>query len=202
MKRITPFFIVCILLPLFNIKAQTKIIGECALQYHIVQQETKDTIGIKWVYIKGDQCKTTIQTSQLIQTLCFNVQLPKATITKDIGSSHFLQEINYPPVNQPTLVSMKEITTDSVIQILGYTCKHVELKWSDGVVYQIWYTPEIITTVSSFELAFKEVSGLVLSYLIIPLTGSEIKYTATSIDFSPISLNQFAINKDQHQMID
>ena len=188
--------------PLYNLKAQSKNIGECTIQYHIVHQETKDTIGNKWVYIKGDQCKTTIQTSQLVQTLWFNVQLPKATIAKDIGTSHFLQEINYPPVNQPTLVSMKEITTDSVIQILGYTCKHAELKWSDGVIYQIWYTPEIMTTVTSFELAFKEVSGLVLSYQIIPVTGSGIKYTATSIDFSPISLNQFTINREQYQLID
>ena len=150
------------LLPLFSLKAQTKNIGECALQYSIVKLDTKDTVGVKWVYVKGDQCKTTIHTPQLIQTLYFNAQSSTATITKDIGESHFIQEVVYPPIGQPSLVSMKEIISDSLVQLLGFTCKQIELKWSDGVVYQIWYTPEMMTTVSSFELAFKEVGGLVL----------------------------------------
>ena len=97
---------------------------------------------------------------------------------------------------------MKEIISDSLVQLLGFTCKQIELKWSDGVVYQIWYTPEIITTVSSFELAFKEVGGLVLCYNVIPESGNTVQYKATSIDFSPIALSQFNINKDQYQIIE
>jgi hypothetical protein len=172
------------------------------LQYSIVKLDTKDTVGVKWVYVKGDQCKTTIHTPQLIQTLYFNAQSSTATITKDIGESHFIQEVVYPPIGQPSLVSMKEIISDSLVQLLGFTCKQIELKWSDGVVYQIWYTPEIITTVSSFELAFKEVGGLVLCYNVIPESGNTVQYKATSIDFSPIALSQFNINKDQYQIIE
>lgn len=189
-------------MPLISLNAQTKNIGECALQYHIIQLEQKDTIGIKWVYVKGDQCKTTIHTSQLVQSLYFNAQSKTATITKDIGESHFIQEVTYPPVDQPSLVSMKEILSDTLIQLLGYNCKQVELKWSDGVIYQIWYTPEIITTVSNFEIAFKEIGGLVLCYNVIPVTGNTIQYKASSIDFSPIPLSQFIVNKDQFQIIE
>jgi hypothetical protein len=190
------------LLSFLTIKAQTKNIGECALQYHIIQMDNADTIGIKWVYVKGDQCKTTIHTSQLVQSLYFNTQSKTATITKDIGESHFIQEVLYPPIEQPTLVSMKELPSDTLVQFLGYTCKQVELKWSDGVIYQIWYTPEIMTTVSSFEIAFKEVGGLVLCYNVIPVAGNTIQYKASSIDFSPIALSQFIINKDQFQIIE
>ncbi len=202
MKKIPPIFIVYILLPLFSLKAQTKNIGECALQYSIVKLDTKDTVGVKWVYVKGDQCKTTIHTAQLIQTLYFNAQSITAFITKDIGESHFIQEVVYPPIGQPSLVSMKEIISDSLVQLLGFNCKQIELKWSDGVVYQIWYTPEIITTISSFELAFKEVGGLVLCYNVISESGNTVQYKATSIDFSPIALSQFNINKDQYQIIE
>jgi hypothetical protein len=190
------------LLSFLTIKAQTKNIGECALQYHIIQMDNADTIGVKWVYVKGDQCKTTIHTSQLVQSLYFNTQSKTATITKDIGESHFIQEVLYPPIEQPTLVSMKELPSDTLVQFLGYTCKQVELKWSDGVIYQIWYTPEIMTTVSSFEIAFKEVGGLVLCYNVIPVAGNTIQYKASSIDFSPIALSQFIINKDQFQIIE
>jgi hypothetical protein len=190
------------LLSFLTIKAQTKNIGECTLQYHIIQMDNADTIGVKWVYVKGDQCKTTIHTSQLVQSLYFNTQSKTATITKDIGESHFIQEVLYPPIEQPTLVSMKELPSDTLVQFLGYTCKQVELKWSDGVIYQIWYTPEIMTTVSSFEIAFKEVGGLVLCYNVIPVAGNTIQYKASSIDFSPIALSQFIINKDQFQIIE
>jgi hypothetical protein len=190
------------MLSYFSINAQTKNIGECTLQYSITKLETNDTIGIKWVYVKGDQCKTTIVHPQLIQTLLFNTQLSTAIITKDIGASHFLQEVPYPPIGQATLISMKEIVKDSTAQILGYNCKYVEMTWSDGVVYKIWYTSDIITTVNSFEIAFKEIAGLVLSYTIIPQSGNAIQYRATSIDFSPIPLNQFNINRTQYQIIE
>jgi hypothetical protein len=185
-----------------GIKAQTKTIGECTLQYSITQQQTADTIGTKWVYVKGDQCKTILQTPQMVQSIYFDTQKTNAIITKVIGASRFLQEVVYPPSGLPNLISMKEIATDSTFQILGYPCKNVELQWSDGVIYQIGYTPEISISVNNFELAFKEIGGLVLSYTIIPVNGNAIQYRATSIDFSPISMNQFAINKMEYQVID
>lgn len=182
------------------------MIGECAIRYSITQSvnssNTEDTIGAKWVYVKGDACKTIFSTPQLVQTLLFNVQDANAIITKDIGSNHFLQEIPYPPVNTPNLLSMKEINTDSAIKVLGYICKGVEQKWSDGVTYQIWYAPELFTTVNAFELAFKEVPGLVLSFTILPPNGVAIHYKATLVDLSPIPLSQFNINRELYQRID
>ncbi len=183
-------------------KAQTKMIGECSLQFRITQNNQIDTIGSKWVFVKGNQCKTVLNTRQLVQTLLFNTEANTALITKDIGASHFLQEVVYPPLATPTLLSMKEIQSDSATHILGYACKGVELKWSDGVVYQIWFTTDISTTVNTFELAFKEITGLVLAYNIIPASGVSVEYYATKIDFSPIPLSQFNINKDQYQILD
>ena len=60
----------------------------------------------------------------------------------------------------------------------------------------------MMTTVNAFEAAFKDIPGLVLAYTIIPQKGNSIQYHATSIDLSPISLNQFNVNKDQYQIID
>ena len=204
MKRRINLLIVCILLSFINANAQAKVVGECAIQFSIYQTKLQDTsfIGSKSVLIKGNQCKTVLTSPHFTQGLHFNIQESKAIITKEIGAAKFLQEINYPPANMPTLLSMKEIASDTGVVILGYTCKRIELKWSDGVVYQIWYTPEMMTTVSSFELAFKEVGGLVLCYNVIPVSGNTIQYKATSIDFSPIVLSQFNINKEQYQIIE
>jgi len=70
-----------------SLHAQTKQVGECALLFQITEQKANGVIlpiGIKEVWVKGNQCKTTLTTAQLVQTFLFNTQLDKATITKDI----------------------------------------------------------------------------------------------------------------------
>jgi len=56
--------------------------------------------------------------------------------------------------------------------------------------------------VNAFELAFKEVPGLVLSYTILPVSGASVKYQAVNIDLSPIPLSQFNVNRERYQSID
>ena len=179
--------------------------GECALQFQITEQKINGSvasIGIKEVWVKGNQCKTTLTTAQLVQTYLFNTQLNKATITKDIGQSHFLQTIIYPPVSKNTIVAQEEIATDSTINILGYRCKALQLKWSDGSIYDILYTDELSLTVNQFELGFKNIPGLVLAYTITSAKGMRIKYQATQLDLSPLSLSLFTINNELYQAID
>jgi len=184
--------------------AQIKVVGECALQFNILEQKDNQwaPIGTKNVLVKGSQCKTILVTPQMVQSLIFNTQSDKAIILKDIGQSHFLQEITYPPSNTSTMLSMKEAVLDTAISILGYPCKKALLKWSDETVYEIQYTNEIMASVNAFEMAFKDIPGLVLAYTIIPIKGNAIQYIATKIDLSPIALSQFNINKELYQTID
>ena len=139
----------------------------------------------------------------MVQTLFFNSQSDKATITKDIGQSHFLQTIKYPPVSKISLLSQEAITTnDTAFHILGYRCKALQLKWSDESVYDILYTDELSLTVNEFELGFKNIPGLVLSYTIRGANGMRVKYQATQLDLSPLSLSLFTINNELYQSID
>jgi hypothetical protein len=46
------------------------------------------------------------------------------------------------------------------------------------------------------------VQGLVLSYSIVNKNNPVIKYIATLLDLSPITLNQFQINKSEFQILD
>ena len=179
--------------------------GECALLFQITEQKANAEvlpIGTKEVWVKGNQCKTRLTTAQLVQTFLFNTQLDKATITKDIGQSHFLQTINYPPVSKNNIVTQEEIAADSTMNILGYPCKAMQLKWSDGSIYDILYTDALNLTVNQFELGFKNIPGLVLSYTITSAKGMRIKYQATQLDLSPLSLSLFTINNELYQAID
>ena len=179
--------------------------GECALQFQITAQVADGTmtaIGTKDIWVKGNQCKTTLTTAQLVQTFLFNTQSDKATITKEIGQSHFLQTIKFPPLSKNSILAQEEIATDSTMNILGYRCKALQLKWSDGSIYDILYTDSLNLTVNQFELGFKNIPGLVLSYIITSAKGVQIKYLATKLDLSPLSLSLFAINSELYQAID
>lgn len=195
--------IVYVLFASAHAHAQAKVLGECTIQFNIQQQQKSEwvVIGSKKVWIKGNQCKTILATPQLVQTLIFNIQQGKAIVTKQVGNNKYLQEIIYPPATLATLISMKEVTGDT-LTVLGYHCKKVKLELSDGVVYEVYYSPDLIPSVTTFEFAFKEVQGLVLGYSIINKNDPIINYMATLLDFSPITLNQFQINKLEFQILD
>ncbi len=196
-------FIVCVFFINTYANAQAKVLGECTIQFNIQQQQINEwvVVGSKKVWIKGNQCKTVLTTPQLVQSLIFNIQEDKAIVTKEMGKNKYWQGITYPPTSLATLISMKEIRSDTTI-ILGYHCNKVKLELSDGVVYEVYYTPELIPSVTTFEIAFKEVHGLVLGYSIINKTDPVIKFNATFLDFSPITLNQFQLNKLDYQILD
>lgn len=200
--KITPL-ILSIFFTIATAHAQVKVIGECALQFEILEQQGNQwmAIGTKNVWIKGSQCKTIFTSPQLVQTLIFNTQSDNALILKEIGQNHFLQEVKYPPSITPTMLSMKA-ASDSAISILGYLCKKVQVFWSDETIYEIQYTNEMVASVNAFELAFKDIPGLVLAYTILPPKGKAVQYIASKIDLSPIALSQFNVNKDMYQIID
>jgi len=180
-------------------------VGECALQFQISQLQKNGNntfIGIKDVFVKGNQCKTTLTTAQLVQSFIFNTQLDKGYVLKDIGQNHFLQTIDYPPATKLTIVSSAPIPSDSLVKRLGYSCKLMQLVCSDGSVYDIEYTEDLSLTVNQFEWVFKDVPGLVLFYTITKATGLSFKYEATKIDLSPLSLSIFTVNRDIYQAID
>lgn len=200
--KITP--IIVYLLVAFTSHAQTKVVGECSVQFNIEQYQNQQwqSLGQKSVFIKGSQCKTILTTPKLLQTLVFSSLQDSAVLMKEIGDSKFLQHINFPPKTLPTLVTMKKLYADSVLMIAGYTCNALQLVFSDRTTYEVFYTTAIIPTIPYFEIAFKDIPGLVLAYSITTNKGVPIKYTATQVDLSPITLNQFEFNSNDYQIID
>ncbi len=185
--------------------AQPKEVGECTLQFTVYQQKQNDSwteVGQKKVFVKGSQCKTVFTSPYLSQTLIFDTQNDSAAVIKEMGKNAFLQTIKFPPLNLPNSIGMKNGKNDTTIILQGYLCKQMEIQWSDGSLYEIVYTTEIIPTVPNFEMAFKEVPGLVLSYKVKSSQGITLKYEIKKIDLNPITLSQFEINKSLYQIIE
>ena len=85
--------------------------------------------------------------------------------------------------------------------ILDYPCETIILTWADGSTMEVTYTTVLIPTVTVYEQAFKEIPGLVMRYQLTTKEGNKILYDATKIDFSPITLNVFEVNKANYQQI-
>jgi hypothetical protein len=96
MLRLPPIIVCFLSCAVFQLQAQTKVVGECAITYDIHQISMKgDTslVGQKQIFIKGNSCKTILKTPAFTQTLIFNTQQDTAIILKEIGMNKFLQYI-------------------------------------------------------------------------------------------------------------
>ena len=98
-------FLVC------QLNAQTKVVGECAINYDIhkiLYKGDTSLVGQKQIFIKGNSCKTILKTQEFTQTLIFNLQQDTAIILKEIGMNHFLQYITYASMQSNNLVASKK----------------------------------------------------------------------------------------------
>ncbi len=202
MLRLPPIIVCFLSCAVFQLQAQTKVVGECAITYDIHQISMKgDTslVGQKQIFIKGNSCKTILKTSAFTQTLIFNTQQDTAIILKEIGMNKFLQYILYASMQPVNLVASKKNANTSTL--LDYPCETITLSWADGNSMEVTYTNLIIPTVTVYEQAFKEIPGLVMRYQLTTKEGNKILYNANKIDLSPITLNVFEVNKSNYQQI-
>jgi hypothetical protein len=202
MLRLSPLIVCFFSCAFLQSLAQTKVVGECAITYDIHQvSKTGDTsfLGQKYIFIKGNSCKTVLKTPQLIQTFIFNTQQDTAIILKEIGLNKILQYILYNSINPVNLVSSKKNLFTS--NILNYPCVSITLTWADGNTMDVIYTTDLLPTVTVYEQAFKEIPGLVLNYQLTTKEGNRILYSAIKVDLSPITLNVFEVNKNNYQQI-
>ena len=202
MLRLPPIIVCFLSCVVFQLQAQTKVVGECAITYDIRQISIKgdtSSVGQKQIFIKGNSCKTILKTPAFMQTLIFNTQQDTAVILKEIGLNKFLQYILYSSMQPVNLVASKKNTTSSTI--LDYPCETITLSWADGNAMEVTYTTLIVPTVTVYEQAFKEIPGLVLNYQLTTKEGNRILYSATKVDLSPITLNVFEVNKNNYQQI-
>ena len=202
MLRLSPLIVCFFSCIVFQLQAQTKVVGECTITYDIHQISSNgDTslVGQKQVFIKGNSCKTILTTPEITQTLIFNTQQETAIILKEIGLNRFLQYIQYASISPVNLVASKK--NGVVSTILEYPCESITLSWADGTSMDVTYTNLILPTVTVYEQAFKEIPGLVMRYQLTTKLGNTILYSATKLDLSPIRLNIFEVNKENYQRI-
>ena len=95
-----------------------------------------------------------------------------------------------------------DLQKDATKNILGYTCQKAIATLKDGTQINMYYTPDLKTTVGDNPYEFEEIPGLILEYEAQLLHKYKITFTASKIDFGPVPAARFIIPKDGYRILD
>ena len=124
-------------------------------------------------------------------------------VLREFGSNKFLTKldrIQWSEINNK-FKDMSVFFADEIQNILGYDCKKVILKLTDGSQLAVYYAPSIIPSVKEFEYQFKDIPGFVLEYEMQENNGKKIRYTATKINFNPVKASLFDTPTDGYKIL-
>ncbi len=204
MKPILLITLLC-LCSVLGLNAQ-KIIGDCTLEYRISGNNianAKNFFGKKIVYLKGKQIRVDMISTSFTQTFIYNYNTGFGAILKEIGAEKYLQEVDEAGLQKQNaqFKNLQLQPASETKKILGYNCKKIIATMSDESEFVLYYTPDLKPLATENPFQFKNVPGLVLEYE----SGkgeSLIKYSATSISFSPVPAIKFTIPSSGYRKLE
>lgn len=200
-----------LLLSVFSIAAQTTI-GDCTIHYgltsdnnnrHLDSNITKN--ASKTLYVRGGMCLSVVNFNGFSQSTIYNQNGDKAYVLYHLNDQDYMSVLTSKQwlAQYAKYKGMKvEYFKKDTKKILGYKCIKAIATLKDGTLIQLYYTPELRTTVGDNPYEFEKIEGLILEYE--SQIGSKYKFTftATSIDFSPVPASKFIIPKEGYRLLD
>jgi GLPGLI family protein len=184
---------------------EQKIISDCTITFSIKNSGAgqQKNLGSKIIYIKGKDIRIDLISNNFNQTIFYNSNSGNATVLKNIGESKYISQYSandWEKVND--LYNGVTISlTGNTKTILNYLCRSAVVKLKSGDAYTIYYTPDLMPSVTENAFEIKNVPGLILEYESPVKEKEKIIYTANKIDFSPVPSLQFEIPKKGYRIL-
>ena len=188
-----------------------KEIGDLTLHYDMVEANNRhlDSSIIKQaskiLYIRGGMSLSTIQFNQFTQSIIYNQNGDKAYVFYHFNNQDYLSILNKAQWEDQyhRYKGMKLTILDGEHKtILGYHCQKAVARLKDGTEMNLFFTPELKTTVGDNPYEYKLVPGLILEYEARFMKKYTITFTATKIDFNPVPASRFIIPKEGYRLLD
>lgn len=202
MKKVISFFGLLLFMVL-QVAAQQRTVAECTINYEVISDSAANqTKTHKTVYIKGNDCRTDIKTESFSQTTFYDKTSGNAVVLREFGNNKIMTKLNKKQwIDQNKNFDSATINlTGDTKNILGYECKKAVLQNKAGSTITVFFATAIIASVKEFEYQLKDVPGLVLEYET-EQNGKKIKYTATKISLSPVSINKFDVPTTGYRLL-
>ncbi len=203
MKIILSFLLFCCCA---GINAQSpKIIADGTITFSIFQiiDGHQTSAGSKIIYLKGKFIRTDLITPKFSQSVFYDSKEGNATVMKNIGQSKYISyysDEEWKMKNEIFKNNTLSLTGKSK-SILNYNCKEAELKLTNGNIYTIYFTTELMPSIDENPYEFENVPGLVLEYKSKGKNGNEIIYVAEKIDFDPVPSAQFQVSEKGYRLL-
>lgn len=210
MKKLIVLFVGLIII-VNTIPAQQRVVAECTITYAITADKSitdKDLIeslqsSTKTVYIKGNNSRSDLISPAFTQSTFFDKSNGAVVVLREFGNNKFMSRLdndNWKKKNGK-LDGLSISISGETKTILGYECKKAILQLKDGSSFSLFYATAITPSVKEFEYQFKDIPGLVLEYEAQEADGKKIHYTATKVNFSPVSAYKFDIPTSGYRIL-
>jgi GLPGLI family protein len=195
-----------ILFHIHAISQPPKTISDCTVNYSVSSpgspNKNEFSGAEKTVYIRGREIRTDINSNHINQTIFYNSNTGQATVLKEVGQSKYISHFSAAEWEKEN--EMYKVTgfslTGATSRILNYECKEAILQLKNGKTYTIYYTPDIIPSITENPFEFRDVPGFVLKYET-TMRDNKLQYTATKISFDPVPAYQFEIPKTGYRIL-
>ena len=189
-----------------KLNAQQRTVAECTINYTVVTDTSKANAALKGttktVYIKGNDTRIDVFSTSFNQTIFYDKNSGNAVVLREIGNNKIMTKLSKTQwIDKNKKFEDAEINLIADTKnILGYECKKATIKAKDGSVVSVFYATAIAPSVKEFEYQFKNIPGLVLEYDVQEGTQT-IKYIATKINLSPVSISKFDVPTNGYRLL-
>jgi GLPGLI family protein len=148
------------------------------------------------VYLKGNLSRSEMVSALFSSATIHDSRTGSAVVLREVSGQKLLIRLtpdNWSQKNK-RYDGITFTNTTETKQIAGYNCIKAEAKLSDGSVFIVYYTPEIVPENKDYDYQFRNLNGLPLEY---ELTQGKfrIKYTVSKINLNPVPASRFDIPK-------
>lgn len=152
------------------------------------------------VYIKGNMSRSEMVSALFSSTTIHDSKTGAAVVLREVSGQKLLIRMtaqNWTEKNKRyngiTFTNTPETKT-----IAGYKCTKATATLTDGTVFTVYYTSDIIPENRDYDYQFRNLNGLPLEYELVQgkLT---IKYTVSSINMNPVPVSKFDLPKSGYR---
>jgi GLPGLI family protein len=188
-----------------------KTVGDLTLNYELAAGNNQHldsniiTSASKTLLIRGGMSKSTMVFNGFSQSIIYNQNGEKAYVLYHLNDQDYMSVLSQTQWENQyrKYKDMKvQLNAKDTKTILGYRCIKAVASLKDGTQINMYYTPELKTTVGDNPYEFKQIPGLILEYEAQVMHKYKITFTATKIDFGPVPAAAFIIPKEGYRLLD
>lgn len=154
------------------------------------------------VYIKGSQSRSEMISGLGSEVTIFDNKTATGVILKDYSGQKLMITLSKDDWDKKNkkYEGIKFENTTAVATIAGYNCKKAIATLEDGTTFNVYYTPELVSSNKDYDYQFKKLPGLALQYEW-ELGKKKFKYTLTRITFDNVPSSKFDIPKSGYRIL-